>query len=115
MIKVADVTTTPIKENNVMDVGKPMACPTTCAFWLLAYRVKSGILSDKVAQKPTIPVNDGKKKVQKSDEVLNFEGCASIGPKPCPAEMAQASKASAAAGRKKALNTNSFLMLSTPR
>src|SRR5476651_883162 len=73
------------------------------------------MLSDKVAQNPTIPVNDGKKNVQKSLLLLNLDGCASIGPNPCPAEIAQPNNANAAAGKKNALNTNNFLMLSTPK
>src|SRR5689334_19222661 len=113
---VADVTTTPIKENIVIEGGSPMAWPFTCAFWLMAYRVKSGIFSDKVAQNPTIPVSPGIKKCQKSRVEVNFDGCSRIGPSPpLTAVIAQSRRASAATGRKKALNTNSFLMLSTPR
>ena len=49
-----------------MDVGRPIACPLICAFWVFAYRVKSGIFKESVAQKPTIPVSAGKKKFQNS-------------------------------------------------
>src|SRR6476619_7483379 len=94
MITVADVTTTPINENKVIEVGNPIACPVICACWLLAYRVKSGIFRDSVA---------------------NFDGCFRIGPKPCPAEIAQKRRANAASGRKKALNTSNRFILSTPR
>src|SRR5829696_120734 len=105
---VAEVTTTPIKENKVIEAGSAMACPFICARWLLAYLVKSGIFKESVAQKPTIPVSAGKKKVKKSLLVLNLDGCSKIGPKPLPALMAQNNKASAANGRKNALNTSSF-------
>ena len=60
-IAVADVTTTPINANRVIEGGNPIACPLICAFWLFAYLVKSGIFKDSVAQNPTIPVNAGKK------------------------------------------------------
>ena len=61
-----------------------------------------------------MPVNPGKKNFQNSPDVWNFEGWASIGPSPLLAEIAQNNKASAANGRKNALNTKSFRMLSTP-
>ena len=70
---------------------------------------------DKVAQNPTMPVNAGKKNAKKEGLSLNFEGCSRIGPRPLPASMAQNNKANAASGRKTALNTINFLMLSTPR
>ncbi len=73
------------------------------------------MFNDKVAQNPTMPVNAGKKKFQKSALVANFEGWFNIGPKPLPALIAQNSKANAAMGKKNALNTNNFLMLSTPK
>src|SRR6185436_10293697 len=101
--------------NKVMDGGSPIACPLICAFCETAYRVKSGMFNESVAQNPTIPVNPGKKKFQNSALDENFEGCARMGPKPFPALIAQNKSASAASGRKKALKTNNFLMLSTPR
>src|SRR6187549_1771743 len=111
MIAVAEVTTTPINANKVIEDGKPITCPFICAFCDLAYRVKSGMFNESVAQKPTMPVNAGKKKFQ-NDGPDNLDGCSSIGPNPFAALIAQNNKASAATGRKIALNTKSFLMLS---
>src|SRR5258708_23920603 len=114
MIVVAEVTTTPIKENRVIEEGSAMSGPFTCACWLTAYLVKSGILSERVAQKPTMPVSPGIKKAQKAAEEANPEGRVRMGPRPpCTAEMAQYNKASAARGRKKAVNTKNFRMLLT--
>src|SRR5688572_2121813 len=73
------------------------------------------MLSESVAQKPTIPVSAGKKKFQNWLLLLNFEGCSSIGPNPLAALIAQNNNASAASGRKIALKTSNFLMLSTSR
>src|SRR5689334_15997335 len=115
MIAVAEVTITPTKAKKVIDGGRPIICPFTCAFCDLEYLVKSGIFKESVAQKPTMPVNAGKKYFQKSLLVSNFDGWLSIGPNPFAATMAQSNKANAAIGKKKALNTNNFLMLSTPR
>ena len=61
-----------------------------------------------------MPVSEGKKNAQNCALVANLLGCARIGPSPCPAVMAHHSSASAASGRKNALNTSSFRMLSTP-
>src|SRR5689334_3111515 len=73
------------------------------------------MFSERVAQKPTMPVRPGIKKAQRSDVEANREGTFSIAVNP-PGTLviAQASKASAANGRKKALKTSSFRMLSTP-
>src|SRR5688572_13178602 len=73
------------------------------------------MLRESVAQKPTMPVSEGKKKAQNAALEVNLLGCARIGPSPFPAEMAHHSSASAATGRKYALNTSNFRMLSTPR
>src|ERR1035437_1516905 len=73
------------------------------------------MLSESVAQNPTIPVKPGKKKLQNSAVVLNFDGWDKMGPSPFPAEIAQNKSANAAMGRTNALNTKSFRMLSTPR
>src|SRR5829696_8845990 len=101
-----------MKANNVIDGGRPILCPLICAFWLFAYRVKSGIFNDKVAQKPTTAVKPGKKNLKNSADELYFDGCSKIGPRPFAAVMAHANNPSAASGRKIALNTKSFLMLS---
>ena len=62
-----------------------------------------------------MPVNDGKKKFQNCELLVNFDGCSRIGPNPLAALIAQNNNASAASGRKIALNTSNFLMLYTPR
>ena len=55
----AEVITTPIAANTVIVVGSATTCPSTCSRWLRPKRVKSGMLSDSVAQYPIIPVSDG--------------------------------------------------------
>ncbi len=55
--------------------ARPIACPLICAFWLFAYRVKSGMFNESVAQKPTMPVNAGKKYLKKDALSVNFDGC----------------------------------------
>src|SRR4051812_26692894 len=72
------------------------------------------MFNDSVAQYPTIPVSPGKKNFQNSEDVWNLEGVARIGPRPCAACMAQYNNASAAIGKKNALKTSSFRILSTP-
>src|SRR5687767_7828344 len=72
------------------------------------------MLRDNVAQKPTIPVNAGKKKFQNSPLLLNLSGWDKIGPKPFTSITAHTINASAANGRKMALKTKSLRMLSTP-
>mgnify|MGYP006382951699 CR=1 FL=1 len=61
-----------------------------------------------------MPVSAGKKYAQNAGPD-NFEGCDNIGPKPLPALIAQNNNASAANGKKNALNTSNFFMLSTPK
>ena len=60
MTMVALVTATPIKANRAIVVGRPAACPTTCARWLFAWRVKSEMFRHRVDQKPTMAVRLGK-------------------------------------------------------
>src|ERR1700712_2075024 len=55
-----------------------MSCES-CDF---AYRVKSGIFSESVAQYPTIAVSDGIKKCRKLPVEWKRLGVESIGPKP---------------------------------
>ena len=110
----AEVTTTPTNANKVMEAGKPIACPFICAFWLFEYLVKSGMFNDNVAQKPTTAVSAGKKNLKNEALSVNFEGSLNMGPKPFAAIIAQQNKAIAAKGKKIALKTNNFLILSTP-
>ena len=60
MIVVALVISTPIAANTNIVVGSATTWPMTCSRWLRPKRVKSGMLSESVAQKPIIAVSDGK-------------------------------------------------------
>ena len=62
-----------------------------------------------------MPVSAGKKKVQNWLLLVNLDGVFKIGPRPWAAVIAQYKSAKAARGKKNALNTKSFRMLSTPR
>ncbi len=59
MIAVALVIRTPIAANTNIVVGNATTWPMTCSRWLRPKRVKSGMLSDSVAQNPIIAVSDG--------------------------------------------------------
>ena len=72
------------------------------------------MFKDKVAQNPTTAVSAGKKKEKNAALFVNFEGWLKIGPSPLAATTAQQNKAMAAMGKKNALNTNNFFILSTP-
>ncbi len=78
----AEVMTTPMAEKASMVVGRPSVCPSICSRWPRPKRVKSGMLSDSVAQKPTMPVSEGTKTSQKAPKVSKREGCESMGPTP---------------------------------
>ena len=73
------------------------------------------MFNERVAQKPTMPVSAGKKKLKNWELFENLEGCSNMGPRPFAALIAQNNNANAATGRKMALKINNFLMLSTPR
>ena len=64
---VAAVTMTPMKQNRVMVGGRPINCPRIWSRCDRQYRVKSGMFSESVAQKPTIAVSSGKNTVQNPD------------------------------------------------
>ena len=57
----AAVMTTPRPANSTMVTGSPTIWPTICARCDFAKRLKSGMLSDSVAQKPTIAVSPARK------------------------------------------------------
>ena len=57
----AAVITTPRPANSTIVSGSPTIWPTIWLFCDLAKRLKSGMLSDSVAQKPTIAVRPAKK------------------------------------------------------
>ena len=61
-----EVTMTDSSAKSVIVVGRPSAWPQICARWPAPKRVKSGMFSDSVDQKPIMPISDGKKTFQKS-------------------------------------------------
>src|SRR6266540_4950919 len=82
MITVALVIKTPIAAKIDIVVGSATTWPTICSRWLRPNRVKSGMLSDSVAQNPIIAVSDGTNTGQNSPNVWNFPGWDSRGPIP---------------------------------
>ena len=70
----AAVRMTPNPENINIVSGKPIICPVICARCDLAKRLKSGMLSDKVAQKPTIAVKAAMKYGQNDASAGRFAG-----------------------------------------
>src|SRR5215213_945314 len=100
MIAVALVISTPIAANRNIVVGNATVWPITCSRWLRPNRVKSGILSDSVAQKPIIAVNDGTKTGKNSRSVGYFPGWESSGPNPFASLTAQASNTAVIASTK---------------
>src|SRR5205085_10372624 len=91
MMAVALVTVIPIAANSDIVVGSATTWPIICSRWLLPKRVKSGMLSDSVAQKPIIAVSDGTNTGQNSLNVRNLPGCESSGPRPFARQIAQPS------------------------
>ena len=85
----AEVMRTPIAEKISIVGGRPMDWPTICCFCPLAKRVKLGMLSESVAQKPTIPVSEGMKILKKEPKSLNLLGWERRGPKPLAAVTIQ--------------------------
>src|ERR1017187_9304468 len=87
-----------VNEYNAIVAGNPPACPMTWSRCVREYRVKSGMLSDSVAQYPIIPINAGKNTAQNIPALgppgTNADGCESIGPNPPAARYAHASSAS---------------------
>ena len=55
--------------NTDIVAGSATTWPTTCSRWLRPKRVKSGMFSDSVAQKPIIAVSDGTNTGQNSANV----------------------------------------------
>src|SRR5262245_24183492 len=72
------------------------------------------MLSDNVAQKPTMPVTPGANARRKSELVAKVEGLAIIGPSPPAFHQAQPSIARPAAIRKGADQVSSHLIDSVP-
>ena len=93
MIAVALVIITPIAANSDIVVGSATTWPMICSRWLRPKRVKSGMFSESVAQKPIIAVSDGTNTGQNSAKVWNLPGCASSGPRPFAFDTAHQSSA----------------------
>src|SRR5437899_12220222 len=73
------------------------------------------MFSETVAQNPTTPVSEGTKKRKNSPKVWNFEGVASMGPKPPAFFRAQSNKANPMSKRKGAEMPWRKRMVSMPR
>ena len=84
---LALVMKTPIAAKRVIVVGRATTWPTSWSRCERPKRVKSGMLSDSVAQKPTIAVTLGTKTPRKEPKVSNFPGAASRSPSPCPSAL----------------------------
>ncbi len=86
MTTVADVVITLASAIRPMVGGRPIACPTIWSRWVRAKRVKSGMLSASVPQKPTIAVKAGQKLGQNCPALAppgaKAEGAVKIGPTP---------------------------------
>ena len=74
MIAVALVISTPMAANSDIVVGSATTWPTICSRWLRPKRVKSGMFSDSVAQKPIMAVRDGTKTGQNSPRRVELAG-----------------------------------------
>src|SRR5919201_4228696 len=92
MMAVALVIITPIAANTDIVVGSATTWPTICSRWLRPKRVKSGMFSESVAQKPIIAVSDGTNTGQNSPKVRNLPGCDSSGPRPLARSIAHQSR-----------------------
>src|SRR5262245_10298068 len=115
MIAVALVIRTPIAANTNIVVGSATTCPTICSRWLRPKRVKSGMLSDNVAQNPIIAVSDGTKTGTKSRIVGYLPGWDSSGPKPLASVTAHASNSAVITSTNGAAQFSTFRSRSIPR
>src|SRR5260370_41987123 len=93
----ADVTTTENADSNAIGAGSPIDWPTIWSRCDLANRVKSGMFSASVAQKPTIAVSPGQNVAQKRPSFLppatNCDGADSIVPSPPAFDVAHQTRA----------------------
>jgi hypothetical protein len=85
---------TPMAAKRVMVVGRATICPRACSRCERPKRVKSGMLSESVAQKPIMAVTLGTKTGQKLASVGNFPGSETTRPRPCARQMAQPTRRS---------------------
>ncbi len=114
-IRDREVTITDRNANSVMVVGSPSACPHVWAFWLFPYRVKSGMFSDSVDQKPIMPMRDGQNSFQKSPPQPSLEGWSSSGPKPPALSLIHHSITKAPTSTNGAAQFSNRRMVSIPR
>ncbi len=91
MMTVALVMNTPMAANTDMVVGRATTWPTICSRWLRPKRVKSGMLRDRVAQKPIMAVSEGTNTGRNSPRVLSRPGWLRRGPMPLASRTAQTS------------------------
>src|SRR5579875_3825641 len=79
-------------ESSAIGRGSPIDCPIIWSRCVRAKRVKSGMLSASVAQKPTIAVRPGQNVAQNMPSFLppatNCDGAESIDPMPPALEVA---------------------------
>ena len=91
------MTTTEITESSAIGAGRPIDWPITWSRCERAKRVKSGIFSASVAQKPTIAVSPGQNVAQNRPSFLppatNCEGAESIEPMPPAFDVAHQTSA----------------------
>ena len=78
------VMTTPIAAKTVIVVGSATTCPMACSRCDLPNRVKSGMLSESVAQNPTIAVTLGTNTFQNAPGAAKLSTPLMIGPSPPP-------------------------------
>src|SRR5207248_10934156 len=81
MTALALVMSTPMAANTVMVVGSATTWPTACSRCERPKRVKSGMLSDSVGQKPIIAVSDGMNTGENDARVGNLRGALMIVPR----------------------------------
>ena len=82
MTAEALVITIPINANTVIVVGSATTWPTACSFCERPKRVKSGMLSERVDQKPIIAVTLGTNTGQNAPNVGNLPSELMISPSP---------------------------------
>jgi len=115
MIAAAAVMITPIAANIVIVVGNAMVCPSACSFCERPKRVKSGMLSDSVAQNPIIAVSDGMNTGLNSDHVWYLPVCVSRYPSPCARVTAQPTRSAVITSTNGAAQFSTIRSKSMPR
>mmetsp|Transcript_3217 Transcript_3217/g.13041 ORF Transcript_3217/g.13041 Transcript_3217/m.13041 type:complete len:376 (+) Transcript_3217:329-1456(+) len=117
----APVAATPTNESAAIENGRPRACPASCERCECAKRVKSGMLSERVAQKLMLAVSAGQKTPQKplvayvAEPAATVFVAASAAPRPPAAVHAHTSNEPTSAMSTGAVRRSIQRMLSTPR